>query len=149
VLRARPALKGYGRGRGEQRRRLFLRIGWALIRAFCAKSGLVDRPERVFGAQFFSPRGGRLGKHRLACAIVCEHVVGASAMRSAAAVRHPKNPHFIGIYVMHENDRVNFVGTNWLRTMSLPRALFSAGGRRKLRRLHTKLSGVTVIFFPL
>jgi hypothetical protein len=126
-----------------------LRIGSALIRAFCAKNGLVDRPERVFGAQFFSPRGGRLGKHRLARALVCEHVMRASTIRGAAAVRHRKNPHFIGISVMHENDRVNFAGTDWLRGMSLRRALFSAGSRRKLRRLHTKLSGVTVIFFPL
>jgi hypothetical protein len=68
---------------------------------------------------------------------------------SAAAVRHRKNPYFIGISVMHENDRANFVDTNWLRAMSRRRAIFLAGERRKPRRLHTKLSGVTVIFFPL
>jgi len=121
----------------------------ALIRAFCAKSGLVDRPERVFGAQFFSPRGRRLGKRRLARALVCKHVIRASTMRGAAAVRRRENPHFIGIFVIRGNDRANFAGTNWLRTMSLRRALSSAGGCRKLRRLHTKLSGVTVIFSPL
>jgi hypothetical protein len=121
----------------------------ALIRAFCAKSGLVDRPERVFGAQFFSPRGGRLGKRRLARALVCEHVTRASTMRGTAAARRRENPHFIGIFVIRENYRANSAATNWLRTISLRRALSSAGGRRKLRRLHTKLSGVTVIFFPL
>jgi hypothetical protein len=70
-------------------------------------------------------------------------------MRSAAAVRHRKNHDFIGISMMCENGGANFVDTNWRRTMSVRRALFSAAGRRKPRRLHTKLSGVTVIFFPL
>jgi hypothetical protein len=70
-------------------------------------------------------------------------------MRSATAIRRRKNPHFIGISVMHENDRANFGDTNWLRAKSLRRPLFVAGGCRKPRRLHTKLSGVTVIFFPL
>jgi hypothetical protein len=109
----------------------------------------IDHPERVFGAQFFSPHGGRLGKHRSARSLVCERIVCSPTMRSAAAVRHRKNPHFIGISVMHENDRTNFADTNWLRTLSLRRALFSASGCRKPRRLHTKLSGVTVIFSPL
>jgi hypothetical protein len=32
-------------------------------------------------------------------------------MRNAGAVRHRKNPHFIGISVMHENGRANFADT--------------------------------------
>jgi hypothetical protein len=70
-------------------------------------------------------------------------------MRTPGAVRHRRNPHFIGIIVMRENARRNFGNTKCLRSASLARASFSAGDRRKPRRLHTKLSGVTVIFLPL
>jgi hypothetical protein len=126
-----------------------LRIGWPLIRAFCAKSGPVDRPERAFGSQFFSPHDRRCVVHRSACTRVGERVARAITMHTREAVRHRRNAHFIDISVIRENDRGNSGNTKRLRMMPFRRALFSAGDRRKPRRLHTKLSGVTVIFFPL
>jgi hypothetical protein len=78
-----------------------------------------------------------------------EHAARAAAMRTPESVRHYRNPHFIGISVMREDDRRNFGNTRCLRAASFARASFSAGNRRKPWRLHTKLSGVTVIFFPL
>jgi hypothetical protein len=126
-----------------------LRIGWPLIRAFFAQNGPVDRPERVSGSQFFSPHGRRRVEHRLARTRAGERVVRATTMLAEKAARHPKKSHFIGISTIGENHRANFGDTKCLRPVLFRRALFSAGGRRKPRRLHTKLSGVTVIFFPL
>jgi hypothetical protein len=73
----------------------------------------------------------------------------ATTILTPEPVLHGRNPYFIGIYVMRENDLANFGNTKCLRAGWFRHASFSAGDRRKSRRLHTKLSGVTVIFFPL
>jgi hypothetical protein len=113
------------------------------------QNGPVDRLERTPGAQFFRRTAGATSSNFLAYARVGGRVACATTVPTPEVVRPHKNPHFIGISVMRENDRANFGNTNWLRRMPRRRALFSAGARSKPRRLHTKLSGVTVIFFPL
>jgi len=102
IRRARQTRNVWNK-RGEPQRRPFFRIGWPLIRAFCAENGPVDRPERVFGTQFFSLFGGPRIEHRLACTRVSQRVARATMMPTPTVIRHRKNPHFIDISVMREN----------------------------------------------
>jgi hypothetical protein len=63
--------------------------------------------------------------------------------------KHTQNPHFIGISALREKLRVYARCNKRFSKLASPEIASRMWRRRKARDLHTKLSGVTVIFFPL
>ncbi|HUD89730.1 MAG TPA: hypothetical protein VMR17_25000 [Xanthobacteraceae bacterium] len=110
---------------------------------------VVNAPAKPFCAKFFRTVNPLITAPRSAQKLRAKDIARARRHHPHRKIGVARNPHFIGIFAQHRFLRAQSRMQKIFRRVVSPASAARDCGARGARDLHTKLSGVTVIFLLL